>query len=505
MDEHQQQPQQQQLSAFDFQSDGSNSRPGKEQTFEFEFKDMSAASHHAAQITSSTKQVKLRSSCDSCGEAKIKCDRGQPKCARCVAQGTSCVYGVSRKAGKPRRRITASSRSPLPSTRAPESEKGAATATTTTTTATTSIDLTTSGNGSYDDNVNMDDIHNIMLTDGSPLEGHMTSIEFDSPDASYAALHTWFPFDGLGSLGNLGALGGDESCLSGQSSAPSSLMLVESPPTSAPPPPAAAVAPAPSTTAAPPGTAREDCTKESKEIMRRLYCANPSAPISDGVAARTLDLGSVLTRNRDVVERLSFLLKCPCVGSPHMAMLYSSIISRVLLWYQQAVWNANATTTGASPGSSSSSSSSFPPAAQERMSSGSTPSAKSFDFVMTGTTDNNTNSPVSVLPTTVMVGTFQSHDQTLQTALANRLILSELKKVRSLIEFFISLGTPGAFANLQCSGEACCAAAGDFKASVGTTMADANLFASLGGWLRSEHERIVWKARSGLSVLDESY
>ena len=294
------------------------------------------------------------------------------------------------------------------------------------------------------------------------------SLTMDSPfSASYAAFQTWFPSDSLSALGALTGEGG--SCTSGQSDSPSNH-----------------VGGAKVATAA---VARRDCTQESKDIMRRLYCANPSKPIPDGVPARTLDLGSVLTRNRDVVERLGRLLKCPCARSPHMTMLYASVVSRVLLWYRQAAWN-----TG--PGEATSSS--FPPTPPMLSAQETTPplasSATSKPFDLAGTDDK---SGVSVLPTPVTVGAFQSDDPALQTALTNRLILSELKRVRGLIDAFVSLGTDTA--DIQMGGDAC-AAAGEFNA----TVADPSLLASLGAWLRSEHGRVEWKAWSGLSVLDEA-
>ncbi|KAH6880099.1 hypothetical protein B0T10DRAFT_565871 [Thelonectria olida] len=388
------------------------------------------------QSQTSLQQFKLRSSCDACGQAKIKCDRGQPACARCVAQGVSCVYGVSRKAGKPPRRRPAAP-SPLPS-RPVEPE-------------TTSVDLTGTGHDGID----------MMLG----LEGSMA---IDSPfSASDAAFQTWFPFDSFGSPGALRAASSDgDTCMSGQSGSSTTA----------------------STTATSVAAGRPYCTQEAKGIMRRLYCANPSALISDGMPARILDLGSVLTRNRDVVARLGMLLNCPCARSPHTAMLYSSIVSRVLLWYQQAACNVS--TTGVS--------SSFPPmlaglATQDTLPSLSTSTTlKAFDA---GTGDDS--SSVSVLPTPVTVGSFQSEDRRVQTALTNCLILSELRKVGSLIDSFISLGT--AASDLQNTGDAC-PAAGEFSAN----MVDANLFASLGGWLQTEHRRIVRKARSGISVLDEN-
>ncbi|KAI1304720.1 hypothetical protein F5Y03DRAFT_395244 [Xylaria venustula] len=60
-------------------------------------------------------RFRLRSSCDACGQAKTKCDRSRPACSRCVSQAIKCVYGVSRKAGKPPRR-----RPPITSLSEPE-------------------------------------------------------------------------------------------------------------------------------------------------------------------------------------------------------------------------------------------------------------------------------------------------------------------------------------------------------------------------------------------------
>ena len=47
------------------------------------------------------RRPKRRSSCDACGAAKLRCDRGQPSCERCINQGLQCVYGICRKMGKP--------------------------------------------------------------------------------------------------------------------------------------------------------------------------------------------------------------------------------------------------------------------------------------------------------------------------------------------------------------------------------------------------------------------
>ncbi|KAB8207675.1 Zn2-Cys6 binuclear cluster domain protein [Aspergillus parasiticus SU-1] len=48
----------------------------------------------------SGKPVKLRASCDFCAMSKVKCDRGQPQCVRCIKSGIDCNYSESRRIGK---------------------------------------------------------------------------------------------------------------------------------------------------------------------------------------------------------------------------------------------------------------------------------------------------------------------------------------------------------------------------------------------------------------------
>jgi hypothetical protein len=49
------------------------------------------------------RRPKLRASCDACAASKVKCSKDHPACARCSANGSQCIYGVSRKHGKPGR------------------------------------------------------------------------------------------------------------------------------------------------------------------------------------------------------------------------------------------------------------------------------------------------------------------------------------------------------------------------------------------------------------------
>ncbi|RGP80703.1 transcription factor aflr [Fusarium longipes] len=49
------------------------------------------------------KPLKLKASCDFCAMSKVKCDRGQPQCLRCIRNEVVCHYSESRRIGKARR------------------------------------------------------------------------------------------------------------------------------------------------------------------------------------------------------------------------------------------------------------------------------------------------------------------------------------------------------------------------------------------------------------------
>lgn len=53
-------------------------------------------------------RAKLRTSCDSCQAAKVKCGHEKPSCRRCSVQKLECVYSLSRRMGRPRAKKTTS-------------------------------------------------------------------------------------------------------------------------------------------------------------------------------------------------------------------------------------------------------------------------------------------------------------------------------------------------------------------------------------------------------------
>ena len=91
-----------------------------------------------------------------------------------------------------------------------------------------------------------------------------------------------------------------------------------------------------------------DCFREAYDILgslsfHRLNNAHsisesppPGSASTTASTANLVPLDHVLRLNRETSERLGRLLTCSCAGFPQLTMLYASIISQVLIWYQQA-------------------------------------------------------------------------------------------------------------------------------------------------------------------------
>lgn len=47
------------------------------------------------------KSVKVRSTCNACQQAKIRCSHEKPSCRRCQKHKIDCIYSVSRRLGRP--------------------------------------------------------------------------------------------------------------------------------------------------------------------------------------------------------------------------------------------------------------------------------------------------------------------------------------------------------------------------------------------------------------------
>lgn len=361
--------------------------------------------------TRKSRPPKLPSSCDSCGASKVKCDRGQPECGRCISHGLPCTYGISRKTGKPPR-----------GPRLPQGMSalaGAKETSSSSSTAEISMDREQSALSSFFDQTwapmnegsHDDSITNCLNFKG--LEDDWSSMQFISD------FGIEFNDDAVTDLPTI-------------SSASSQL-----PSSSSPPRGSHCVLPAylssrqgvvESGTGSMTRNGGSDhgCLPKLHEILQSLlvhhswqpdFYASPSSVVSEG-RTQVVPLDRILQLNRQATEDLLSLASCSCARLPHVALLYASIISQILAWYRQAAGCSRSITsqgTSASTGTTT------------------TDLAFQIDESYGVSMVFPESAGIKVFPSRVAIGTFDVDDQCLQTAMKIHLLSGEMKRVKGLM------------------------------------------------------------------------
>lgn len=468
------------------------------------------------QSSISKRQPKLRSSCDGCGMAKLRCDRAQPECGRCVSYGLPCVYGVSRRMGKAPGRGRRTSVTQGTSARQYDA---------------TDTDKRDGNNSSSNDNnvkgdsdaITMDlgllsDLTDIPtsfdMADGSTdaligsyLDGsslmNITSFGFNTKPIEDDYRNNLIPFDfqtGLTYAQESPELG-DYSSTSASTTQP---ITIQTEADKNPQPDRDLSLPA--------GMTGHHCYMDAYEILRTLSLLRisndhsaTSSENTKGENANWVPFDHVLRINRETSERLSGLLDCSCARSSHLTLLHASIICRILTLYQQAaactqgggLWNPITMTLDpsskylspirSSPELVSASWGTGPSTAW----SGTTTAANSTTSGSTKTTSSTMaqSSNLTVTPAKMAVGVFNVDDQRVQTAVNIQLVLGEMRRTERLIDQFTSREFSGAQHLLD-----------DDESTFGGAID--NLCRSLDSWLRAEHSRIVNIMRSQLRKLN---
>ncbi|KAH8807462.1 hypothetical protein F5884DRAFT_789295 [Xylogone sp. PMI_703] len=388
-------------------------------------------------------QPKLRSSCDGCGAAKVKCDRGLPACARCISLGQVCFYGISRKTGKPRRnKIFLSDplgATPTPSKLAPtggenihqkratstESQDGAA------------GDLSNRGIARS---------REPMLADPSlSLQANTNNIQ-SNPLWPILPRIDYMEFDDL-----LWTQGESESTF-----APTTVEAESSA--------ASVTQPEPNMseyvgrTLIPLGGSKDhNCFQEAYDILGSLSflrseCGNStlaSSPSDSGSttansASNRVPLDHVLSVNRDARKGLGRILNCSCAKNAQLTILCSLIISQIFSCYQQAAgFNPN----------------------------------PSFGALSVYGPEGTKGAPVQTSRTTFVapkmtIGNFSIDDLRVQNGLKNHLLLDEMRKVGRLIDLLAPQDSDGTASDYTAGGVH-------------------GLYETLNAWLHSEYSRII--------------
>ncbi|KAG8157643.1 hypothetical protein KVR01_012685 [Diaporthe batatas] len=503
---------------------------------------------------------KLRSSCDACGAAKVRCDKTQPRCGRCAAGGITCVYGLSRKFGKaPRKKAPAEtgiSENPASKAVAQNTHQSSLqcfpdyrslsggtaravkyeprSATSPSFGLEDSLMAFTSHGGhdmfmpspdsmdSFNDPFSFSDAphgHNAILRAGPRHHGTVDPLDltFSAPD--YSTFSEWIQHDDLmHTPESQPASDADSGAHITAHRLPTSFSSASLEPFA---PSEGVTTPAAAASSSSSSSSTSLLQADSHHCQKLAYATLDSLSVrQDGAEQHhlTQTMDKVLNRNKQAVDNMRQLLACPCSRSPHLAMLYASITSKILMWYQLAAGCAKpaATTTTATWDS-------FPPLdgcssggiGRGGVGSGATghhtsphdvhhhhhhnqptpPLSASSSPAATSATP--AASPVAaqaqaqqhkgfvVTPMQFSVGAFSVDDEAAQEALRTQLLLSELRKAGHLIDLLcMQGGRPGEPA----------AAAAACGAAPGGEVND--IYSALGTWLKCELNRTVGSLQS---------
>ncbi|KAH7138697.1 hypothetical protein B0J11DRAFT_421425 [Dendryphion nanum] len=404
------------------------------------------------------KKAKLRASCDACAASKVKCSKEHPLCARCASNGSQCIYGISRKHGKPGRTrkrnpdgtpfIKGSKQRPSPDgsefgkfrlTAEPIlpdlpdvlSETGslASWSSTPEWPATPEFDysMTPTLEPMFPD-ADFQLMDELSLAYQSPIVDHTPTIEpeltFKDPFVKRESMQLDYAmtadFQALKSFvgGGGDSVGSMDYTL--ECSNPLFQPFITESPSPQSPKSSRSYSPIRTSIEIPTSHCCHSTAYATLESLQAQNAAhnnvNLNTASASGIELKSLD--SVLSITKMAVQNVLQLLACPCSSDPHLAMLYSSITSKILTWYQIAA--------GVKPASAlvttSPSSSSFSPSFS---SSGSTFSSMSSSMASSGA--------FGIQAQPLKIGLFE-FDEEDQEALRRQVVLRELRKCSSLVE-----------------------------------------------------------------------
>ncbi|KAF2237157.1 hypothetical protein EV356DRAFT_27274 [Viridothelium virens] len=360
--------------------------------------------------------VKLRSTCDACSIAKVKCDKKQPVCDRCQTNGFRCSYSPSRRHGKQswakmiaKQQYLNSTLSPTPLTETPPLVPP-------------SLLPLPPLNGANDDSglyMVSDDLspvtHQAVLPDESmDVGGHdgrqstdyLTLIGLDTAGDGLDFMSHWTGAESAVDLNNVSEASDMHVCGTSLDPNFNSISFISEPPQAS----------------------GHDCEAKAFNTLHSLhYCtmfhtdqpgvrSNPRTNLGH-VLNRTPPLDKVLYFNRVAMNTLKELLECPCAQQAHLALLYTTIVSKALSWYRSAV----------SPQGQSISLGSYPTASSPNTSGSST------SAVSPVSTQSKASTAQGIQSTPIQIGVFDLEEED-QRVLMRGILLREVRKVEGIVD-----------------------------------------------------------------------
>ncbi|KAF1954590.1 hypothetical protein CC80DRAFT_493717 [Byssothecium circinans] len=401
----------------------------------------------APKASSSTeRRPKLRASCDACAASKVKCSKEHPMCARCNANGSQCIYGVSRKHGKlgrTRKRnpdgtpfVKQSKQRPSPDGsefskfrvrpepiihQEPVFDTQSWGSPTPSWPATPEFEFEMTPEPFFMEPTDFNFMDSMMLPTTPPEFETMQAIQpeltFIDPFARKQSVMLDLPdipaikdFMGNETVNPMDYTFSEDMSMDTGFLLPSGTTSPQSPTSTSSyfHNPLRVSISMPSS---------HCCYTLAYSTLESLCIINPEN--STGVELKSLD--SVLSITKTAVANVLQLLQCSCSSDPHLAMLYSSITSKILTWYQIAA--------GVKPASLSSTTPS--------LSGASSPSSSVFSSPLSTPSSEHTTFDIEIKP--IKIGLFE-FDEEQQAVLRKQVVLRELKKCQTLVDALANWG-----------------------------------------------------------------
>lgn len=390
--------------------------------------------------TAPERKPKLRASCDACAASKVKCSKEHPICARCSANGSQCIYGVSRKHGKPGRTrkknpdgtpfVKASKQRPSPDGSEfskfrvrpepilpdPDVDNSSTWSPAPSWATTPEFEFEMTPEPLYMEHTDfsfMDDMLALPMPqmDYEPMQTIQPELTFIDPFARKQSVRLDLPdIDALKDF--IVSDTGNPMDYTFSNNVPMDSGFLATSGSSTPQSPKSAPSyfhnPLRVSISMP---SSHCCYTLAYSTLESLRIINPEN--TAGVELKSLD--SVLSITKTAVANVLQLLSCACSSDPHLAMLYSSITSKILTWYQIAA--------GVKPAS--------PPATPPSLSGASSPSSSTFSSPLSTPSSENKTFNIEVKP--LKIGLFE-FDAAEQEVLRRQVVLRELKKCSTLVE-----------------------------------------------------------------------
>ncbi|KAH8694320.1 hypothetical protein BGW36DRAFT_384743 [Talaromyces proteolyticus] len=277
----------------------------------------------------------LRTACDPCSKAKVRCDKTHPSCGRCLQMKLHCCYSASRKHGEQlwRKRISQKRHKTAGRVALPLA----------------TIEATTTSTATVPPVQGVTWDESLLTLTPTQLTGNQ---DWNSPLENYgqqeptALLPSWLAGDGLGTDMDIGNCANwDMTNLAPTASPQNNNLSTQGPSRGDATSEESRSAGTQNIISSATTNSTHDCEARAISILSSLQ----HGELCEGLTTCSTDptrvfadldftpgFDRVLAVNKAALSDWASLMKCSCAQCPHLTLLYMSILCKILFWYRIA-------------------------------------------------------------------------------------------------------------------------------------------------------------------------